>query len=275
MYTTRRLNPFLCKGYSSDDDMGFLSQGDTYPDKKEPNPRHQGQQFLNPWPKTGQLEGYFGKFPYASEPYQDNTSYAHTAPSLPGFGSKDAHRRDEFTSFLRAAQWREAVKKENKFLKPRIKFSDSNSSSLSSSSSSIDTSSTLSSASTSSLSSTSSSTFLLPQLTPSQLRTSLNSTSRENALLTNENQTYSLSTFTERSPFLYDVAKSGASISSCPKCQRDTYYCKHRNQNQEMRRTYRTSACSYGGTGLSSMPAIKPIHGRRSAIKEFFDNNHI
>ena len=69
-------------------------------------------------PKTGQLEGYFAKFEYVVDNYQDNNGYLIRQPRGDrklGFGSLDASRRDEFTLDIRAQQYRELLDKERFF----------------------------------------------------------------------------------------------------------------------------------------------------------------
>lgn len=53
--------------------------------------------------------GMFAKVTYASEPYSEMERYTKTQPldsRKKGFGSKDASRRGEFTSFIRTEQYR-------------------------------------------------------------------------------------------------------------------------------------------------------------------------
>jgi hypothetical protein len=51
----------------------------------------------------------FAKVTYASEPYSEMERYTKTQPldsRKKGFGSKDASRRGEFTSYIRTEQYR-------------------------------------------------------------------------------------------------------------------------------------------------------------------------
>lgn len=62
----------------------------------------------------------FGKLTYESPgAYATATSYLSRQPlekRKNGFGSKDAHRRDEFTNAIRTEQYRETLRKEQKIL---------------------------------------------------------------------------------------------------------------------------------------------------------------
>lgn len=113
MYSTHRFNP---KAPGAGE--GFLTINDAYDKPKNTDPRVKGRQFQTNPPKAGQLEGYFGKFEYVVDNYQDNNGYRITQPRASrklGFGSFDANRRDEFTLDIRAQQYRELLEKERFF----------------------------------------------------------------------------------------------------------------------------------------------------------------
>lgn len=111
MYSSKELNKNIAKSY--------LSQGDPY---REPSTtgfkysRHKGKQFTTvPSKNTCNGGGYFQKTTYASDPLQDNTMYVKTQPvdkRKLGFGTRDAHRRDEFMSHIRTEQYRETLTRE-------------------------------------------------------------------------------------------------------------------------------------------------------------------
>ena len=66
--------------------------------------------------------GNFSKITYAGTPYRETNMYLSTQPldkRVKGFGSKDAHRRDEFTSAIRTEQYRESMRKELKLYKSK------------------------------------------------------------------------------------------------------------------------------------------------------------
>jgi hypothetical protein len=97
---------------------GYLSINDAYDKPRNTDPRVKGRQFQTNPPKVGQQEGYFAKFEYVVDNYQDNNGYRITQPHASrklGFGSKDANRRDEFTLDIRAQQYRELLDKERFF----------------------------------------------------------------------------------------------------------------------------------------------------------------
>lgn len=59
--------------------------------------------------------GHFSKIVYASSPYNETNLYIKDQPldtRKKGFGSKDAHRRDEFSNAVRTQQYRESIRKE-------------------------------------------------------------------------------------------------------------------------------------------------------------------
>lgn len=64
--------------------------------------------------------GNFGKLTYASSLYKEVNTYISTQPldkRKRGFGTKDASRRDEFTSSIRTEQYRQGIRKEMSILK--------------------------------------------------------------------------------------------------------------------------------------------------------------
>jgi len=59
--------------------------------------------------------GHFAKITYMPEGYKEVNKYITTQPlegRKRGFGTKDAHRRDEFSNAVRTEQYREGIKKE-------------------------------------------------------------------------------------------------------------------------------------------------------------------
>jgi hypothetical protein len=60
--------------------------------------------------------GNFGKLTYAPSVFKESNMYLTTQPldkRAKGFGSKDASRRDEFTSSIRTEQYRQSIRKES------------------------------------------------------------------------------------------------------------------------------------------------------------------
>jgi hypothetical protein len=114
MYTTKS----FCPKNSKD----FLSNS-PYQRPKETNGRYKNPQFQTQPSKKGQTQGYFTKLTYSSHPYSVGTRYLDTQPRDErkfGFASKDAFRRDEFTSDIRARQWREKLKTEMDFVRKNV-----------------------------------------------------------------------------------------------------------------------------------------------------------
>ena len=59
--------------------------------------------------------GYFSRTVYQNHPYFETNLYIESQPlesRKKGFGSKDAHRRDEFSNAVRTQQYRESIQKE-------------------------------------------------------------------------------------------------------------------------------------------------------------------
>lgn len=59
--------------------------------------------------------GHFAKIVYVPEGYKETNKYITTQPlesRKNGFGTKDAHRRDEFSNNIRTEQYREGIRKE-------------------------------------------------------------------------------------------------------------------------------------------------------------------
>lgn len=64
---------------------------------------------------TNAENGNFGKLTYAPSVFKETNMYLATQPldkRSKGFGSKDASRRDEFTSSIRTEQYRQSIRKE-------------------------------------------------------------------------------------------------------------------------------------------------------------------
>jgi hypothetical protein len=60
--------------------------------------------------------GHFSKIVYIPEGYKETNKYITTQPldgRKRGFGTKDAHRRDEFSNNIRTEQYRESIRKES------------------------------------------------------------------------------------------------------------------------------------------------------------------
>ena len=63
--------------------------------------------------------GHFAKIVYVPEGYKETNKYITTQPlegRKKGFGTKDAHRRDEFSNNIRTEQYREGIRKETMLL---------------------------------------------------------------------------------------------------------------------------------------------------------------
>lgn len=63
--------------------------------------------------------GNFSKIKYMPDGYKEVNKYITTQPldkRKRGFGTKDAHRRDEFANAIRTEQYRESINKEKRMM---------------------------------------------------------------------------------------------------------------------------------------------------------------
>jgi len=104
----------------------FITIGDNYGKKSDPDPRLLGKQFSHEYPKQGiagarpnnSLFEREHKWLYGGEKYIDRTRYIQTQPPADrkkGFYSSDASRRDEFTLDIETEKWRERIRTEMMF----------------------------------------------------------------------------------------------------------------------------------------------------------------
>jgi len=249
MYTTRQFNPKQAESY--------LSIGDPYDKTNPPDRRYKGRQFQTAPPKSGQLHGYFEDFKYQTDSYQDTNGYRITQPRSDrrlGFGSLDAHRRDEFTLDIRAAQYKELLDREKFFTakyaheqtnrddKRRKDFGSTEGSEIDSASSTGDSLDRL----------TRSSSFSSTQPDPLYFQTQVPA-------------------------LLYDIGKETGTTPICNKCSRETFYCKHRVNISGSASIRRKGSLKTSNEiiGAEIKTIIKPQLGRKSQLKDFYDNNHL
>jgi hypothetical protein len=118
MYTTKELNPKNSKN--------FISTGDPYISSTKGRTRssYKGKQLQTSPAKKGQINAaYFASYGYSASGYNKPLDYRTTQPidsRKLGFGSRDADRRDEFSSNLRVQQYREKLKKEHEHVKDQL-----------------------------------------------------------------------------------------------------------------------------------------------------------
>jgi len=104
----------------------YISIGDQYGKKSQSDPRLLGKQFSHFFPTQGiagarpnnSMFDREHKWLYGGEKYIDRTRYLQTQPPdqrKKGFGSNDAHRRDEFTLDIETEKWRERIGTEMMF----------------------------------------------------------------------------------------------------------------------------------------------------------------
>lgn len=250
LYRTHHLNEKNSKD--------FLTIGDPYSKKAEIMPRYKKKQFQTNPAKRGQTEGYFNKGVYLPDSYMDNKRYIVIEPLAnrkQGFGSRDARRRDEFSSDVRTRQWREKLASEKCYTDvPADQLEELTN---------------------------------RPIMDPIQEATLRASTYRGK-------YNHMPQLFQTKVPFhAYDIGRrEDTSTPICNKCSRDTFYCKHRlrRSSQDTLRRPGTAPTTYGNYGSwdDSMPqadrpptvgerytAIKPKHGHVHSTDQFCDLSHL
>lgn len=116
MYSIKRKHPKLLD-VPDGEPQPFLAVGEPYQDKSELPERWKGKRLVC----GGAYQNTFSKLEYPEgEPYVAAPKYIEAEPldcrRKAGFGSHDASKRDEFTSFIRTEQYREMVRKEQGLL---------------------------------------------------------------------------------------------------------------------------------------------------------------
>lgn len=234
MYATKKFHPKAVESY--------LSKDDPYDKPKQTDKRFKGLQFQTRPLLKGQYGCYFGEYNFQMDGYEDETSYLKSQPRDSrklGFGSLDAHRRDEFSRHIRAQQWRDVLVREAKLQRLQTRTAPT------------------------------APTLELMQFEPNpQQPTSPAPQQRPQSAL-----------FQTQAPrSLYDIGRDESGITPiCNKCPRETFYCPHRvgRGAETLRRvgTWKTTSQIVGGNLNPSVN--KPTYGRKSLIKDFYDNNHL
>ena len=171
----------------------------------------------------------------------DNNGYRITQPRAGrklGFGSLDANRRDEFTLDIRASQYRELLDKERFF---EGVYMEQNASRPPGALAEAQASSAAAAAAAAASSAPD------PRLFQTQVPA-----------------------------MLYDIGREGGTTPICNKCSRETFYCKHRvGAGAETLRRVGPHKSAAAAVGAEIVGAEKPQHGRKSHIKDFYDQNHL
>ena len=117
MYSTKLVNKGVVEGNK------YITIGDPYRDPLANTFRQdkKGEKnFKVPLVPMNAENGNFGKLTYAPSAFRETNMYLTTQPlesRKKGFGSKDAHKRDEFTSAIRTEQYRQSIRTENEMSK--------------------------------------------------------------------------------------------------------------------------------------------------------------
>lgn len=124
MYSTKLVNKSIVEGNK------YITVGDPYHDPLANMFRQdkKGEKnFKVPRRPMNAENGNFGKTTYAPSAFKESNMYLTTQPldqRKKGFGSKDAHKRDEFTSAIRTEQYRQSIRTENQMMKASQKLDD-------------------------------------------------------------------------------------------------------------------------------------------------------
>jgi len=233
-----------------------ISTEDHYGDKPPVDSRHKGAGFKMQPPLRGQTTGYFEDrekyFAYVDGDTKNGVPKFSTDPSRKrtsdyGFGSKDVHKTDEFTNQTRQSQWKELLNTEARFQE-----NWSQQRALARGGDSLDQ----------------------MMQTPQARALARQAENKERT------QRGLPEHFQLRVPErLYDIGKDNGETPVCNKCERETFYCKHRvgnniiNARRQGGAEYATSSQMVGSAvwGIST----KPSHGRVRSTKAFYDISHL
>mmetsp|Transcript_2184 Transcript_2184/g.3433 ORF Transcript_2184/g.3433 Transcript_2184/m.3433 type:complete len:245 (-) Transcript_2184:213-947(-) len=238
MYSTKLVNKNVVS------DNAYITVGDPYADPKQ-NPFRQPKKGEKaPTPFQSKLipinaeNGHFSKIVYVPEGYKETNKYITTQPldaRKRGFGTKDAHRRDEFSNNIRTEQYRESIRKESELLSKGKGV-------------------------------------LEAKLTTLLATKAMNDSTALSASGTMRNSTtggfdYSLKVAQ------YDIGRNRITPFD-PKSIKDTYY-KFEDERPKRLGTFgRPVSCDVGATAweVNYQP---PSHGGKSLVKNFFDKSHL
>lgn len=230
---------YSTKAFNSKNSKDYISIKDPYAKPKVKKDSCVGKQFQTEPPKKGQTTGYFSALTYSPSPFQTGTQYRNVQKYM-GFGSHECRRRDEFTLDIRARQWREKLKTENDFSKKNID-----------------------------------STALQRAESAPSGEFAHESPLKRRQRKYREQYAGRPELFQCQVPFeLYDIGKT-AVTPICNKCNRDTFYCRHRVASQKSKRpgTAPTSYETYGN--FERYTVEKPKFGNVNELKNFNDRSHL
>lgn len=113
MYSTRLVHK------NSVDGNAYITIGDPFKERNE-NPFRESKKsdktpFRTKMKPVNEENGFFSKTTYKAGGFQEGIKYKDTQPldqRKKGFGTKDAHKRDEFSNTMSTEQYRETLKKE-------------------------------------------------------------------------------------------------------------------------------------------------------------------
>jgi len=253
----------MSHSYHPKNSKDYITVGDPYEKKKAAaNSRWKGTQFQTQPPKKGQTAGFFIPFSYQAAAYQDNTKYISTQPRDKrklGFGSNDAHRRDEFTLDIRARQWKEKLSQEAIYTKTALQGGLQG---------------TKVGTSRPGSSKPGSGKKMRPASAP--VRTvAASEAMRRTAYRDQYKDKQHL--FQTQVPFdLYEIGKT-ANTPICNKCSRETFYCPHRvGRGTFTARRPGTATTAYQTYGnFKGSTVTKPKYGNVNVTKQFYDQSHL
>jgi len=182
--------------------------------------------------------GHFAKIVYVPEGYKETNKYITTQPldgRKKGFGTKDAHRRDEFSNNIRTEQYREGIRKETLLLNQNKDKVEAR----------------------------------LTQL----LATKALETAKMNN--TGGSGTGSMDGFFDYSNKVaqYDIGRNRVTAFD-PKSIKDTYYKFSDERPKRFGTTNKPISCDLGSSAWD-VHYQPPTYGGKSLVKNFFDKSHL
>lgn len=222
----------------------YITVGDPYkaPDQ---NPFRQGKkgEKLNPFrtkiiPQNAE-NGNFAKLTYVAEGFKENNKYITTQPldsRKKGFGSKDAHRRDEFCNDIRTEQYRETLRKEKLLTAESPEVLQDK----------------------------------LDQLLAERasLTASLQSTSGSNGLSDSMRKT-----FRDDQLHQYDIGRNRTTEFN-PRTTKDHFYRYDQDHGKEFGTTGKPASYDFGQSAWN-VHYKPPQYGGKSEVKNFYDRSHL
>jgi hypothetical protein len=225
------------------DNNAYITVGDPFSDRTA-NPFRQGKKGEKLTPFQTKIipvnaeNGHFAKIVYVPEGYKETNKYITTQPldsRKRGFGTKDAHRRDEFSNNIRTEQYRTTIRKEIEILNKNKDKVEAR----------------------------------LTQLLATKAMEETNN------MANTRSSTGSADGFFDYSQRVsqYDIGRNRITPFD-PKSIKDTYYKFNDEQGKRLGQSGRPVSCDLGLNSWD-VHYQPPSHGGKSLVKNFFDKSHL